>query len=88
MTIKKEISLTDFEFWAGARANAAALTIEQLEQLEQLLEDSLSDGSGAIDETAINDIFWFETDWIAELLGFETWDALEKENAYKGYIAG
>lgn len=62
---------------------AAALTYEQLEQLEPILEDALMDGSGTIDETTINDIFWFETDWIAELLGFETWDALEKENAMK-----
>lgn len=81
MTIKKEVALTSFEFWAGAKDRAAVLTWGQLEQLETILEDALTDGSGAIDATTINDIFWFEEDWIAELLGFDSWEELEANNA-------
>lgn len=80
MTIKREVALTSFEFWSGAKDRAAVLTYAQLEQLERILEDALLDGSGAIDETTINDIFWFEEDWLAELLGFESWEDLEAHN--------
>ena len=32
MKIYEEKSLTDFEFWSGAKDNATMLTIEELEQ--------------------------------------------------------
>ena len=32
-------------------------------------------------DTEINDLFWFEEDFIAELLGFDNWEALERHNA-------
>ena len=30
--------------------------------------------------TEINDLFWFEEDFIARLLGFDSWEALERYN--------
>lgn len=32
-------------------------------------------------DTTINDLFWFEDDYIAQLLGFKNWEALERHNA-------
>ena len=33
-----------------------------------------------MDETQVNDMFWFETDYIATLLGYRNWEHLEKGN--------
>ena len=77
MKIYKEESLNNFEFWSGGRDRAEVLTYEQMEQVEAILEDLYPDG---IDETEINDLFWFEEDTIAEWLGFESFEKLEKHN--------
>ena len=77
MKIYAEKSLRDFEFWSGAIYRAETLTCEELDQIENILEDLYPDGIG---ETAINDIFWFEEDWIAECLGFTDWEALERDH--------
>lgn len=76
MTITKEISLKDFVFWGGAAENTRYLTREDMEQLDEFFEDNDGTFSGTPTETDINDLFWFETDYIAELLGFENWDGL------------
>lgn len=77
MKIYSEKSLRNFEFWSGAVETAHTLTMEQLDEVEAILEDSYPDG---MDETEINDLFWFEEDTIAEWLGFEDWEALEHHN--------
>ena len=79
MKIHKETSLKDFEFWSGARYTAEALTAEQLNQLESCLEETAPEGGYS--ETDINDFFWFERDGIAEILGFDSWEALEESNS-------
>lgn len=66
MKVYSELSLRDFEFWAGAKENAQKLTPEQLDEVEHNLEDIYPDG---IDETTINDIFWFDFDQICVWLG-------------------
>lgn len=73
MKIYTEKSLIDFEFWSGAKDIVKHLTYDELEQIEAILEDAYPDG---MDETQINDIFWFEEDWIAEMLGYEDFEAL------------
>ena len=77
MTIKSEQSLRNFEFWSGARTNARLLTYEELDRIEVELEYFYPDG---MDETQVNDRFWFETDYIATLLGYRNWEHLEKGN--------
>ena len=76
MKIYKETSITEFEFWSGAKQTAELLTAEELETIESILEDSYPDGIG---ETELNDIFWFEDDMIAEWLGYEDFETLYKE---------
>lgn len=66
MTIKTEQSLTNFEFWSGARAKAGLLTDEELDRIEAELEDLYPDGMTG---TEINDLFWFDFEWVCEILG-------------------
>lgn len=67
MTIKREVSLQGFEFWGYAADFANQLTPHELDLIEETLEDAY--GSEIPTETEINDIFWFEQDWVADILG-------------------
>lgn len=68
MKIYKEESLRNFDFWSGAKENVKGFTDEQLDQIEAILEDMHPDG---MDETEINDLFWFESETLREWLGIE-----------------
>jgi hypothetical protein len=73
MKIYKEIPLTEFEFWAGAKDTVKHLTEEELDQIEEILEEIYPEG---LSETDINDLFWFEDELIAEWLGYENFDEI------------
>ena len=80
MKIYTEQSLRNFEFWSGAKDTVKYLTLEELDTIEEILEDSFPDGIG---ETELNDILWFEDDMIAEWLGYNDFEEImnrEKEN--------
>ena len=79
MIITSEINLQDFEGWSGAESTLTMLSYNQINTLQSILEDTYPDG---IDETHLNDILRFETDWIAELLGFTDWESLERYEKY------
>ena len=80
MKIYTEKSLSDFEFWSGAKDTVKYLTTDELEQMEEILEECYPDG---MEETQINDIFWFEDDWIAEMLGYSCFDEIMEERKDK-----
>ena len=67
MKIYIECSLSDFEPWSGAvsRYNRVA-DAGKLDELEYLLEGLYPD---CIDETQLNDILWFEEEWLFKTLG-------------------
>ena len=69
MKVFREIDLQDFEPWSGAKQTFEALTTEDLETLQSMLEELYPHG---IDETNLNDILWFEDDWIADVCGYES----------------
>lgn len=73
MKVYTETSLTNFEFWSGAKDTVKYLTDEELDQIEAMLEDIYPDGC---DETTINDFFWFEDDAIAEWLGYNDFEEI------------
>ena len=73
MKIYEEKNLRDFEFWSGAKDTAKYLTDEELDTIESMFEDLYPDG---MEDTQINDIFWFEDDWIAEMLGYSDFEEL------------
>ena len=78
MKIYSEISLKDFEFWSGALDRAKYLSDADFDHLEFILEEMYDDEEG-ISDTQINDIFWFEEDWIAEQLGYSDFDELMED---------
>ena len=68
MTIKTEQSLRNFEFWSGAKSNAAMMTAEELDSVENELEAMYPEG---MTDTEINDLFWFDFEYVCELIGLE-----------------
>ena len=73
MRIYREIPLTEFEFWTGAKDIVEELTDSELEQIEQILEEIYPEG---MSEFEVNDFFWFERDLIAEWLGYKDFDEI------------
>lgn len=73
-----EENLTNFKPWSGAVYTFNTLTYSQLEQLDYII-DELFYGQ-EIEDVTVNDFLWFETDYIAELLGFSSWEELEEHN--------
>ena len=76
MKVYREISLSEFEFWAGAKDTVKYLTDDELEQIEQILKEIYPEG---LSETDINDLFWFEDELIAEWLGYESFEEILME---------
>ena len=78
MVYQKEEALENFSAWAGGKATLEVLIEKGVcEQLEQILDGYFADREEPPTETEINDILWFERDWIAEMLGYDDWDAFE-----------
>ena len=73
MIITRDDYLKNFEFWSGARDRVRYLTDEELDLIESILEDCYAEG---MDETQINDLFWFEEDTIAKWLGYNNFDEI------------
>ncbi len=67
MKIYTEKSITDFEFWSGAKDTVSYLTDTELCIIEREIEELYPEGIG---ETELNDLFWFEDDTIAQWLGY------------------
>lgn len=77
MTITANISLRDFEAWSGARQTLNRLiNTNTVEDFESVLEDLYPDG---INETALNDILWFDDEWVFETVGLKTYDEIYSE---------
>lgn len=66
MKIYKDISLSSFEFWEGALDRAKLLTDNELERIEAELNAEYPDG---MNDTELNDLFWFDFDFVCRLIG-------------------
>jgi len=66
MKVTKELDLQNFEFWSGAKEHE--FTYSELKDLEFILEDLYPEGAT---ETQINDLFWFEEEFLCECLGID-----------------
>ena len=66
MKITSELDLTRFDFWSGAKDHS--FDRSELEQLQSALEDLYHDGA---EETQINDLFWFEEEFLCDLIGLK-----------------
>ena len=69
MKITREMNLRNFEAWSGAKGTLNKLIeLDKCEELETVLEDLYPEG---MTETQLNDILWFDNEWIYETLGIE-----------------
>ena len=55
-------------FWSGGKDTVDCLTLDELIEVLSILEDFYPDG---IDATTLNDIFWFDREFIEETIGHE-----------------
>lgn len=77
MLVTREISIKDFEAWSGAVSTWDRIIEENKEdEFDSMIEELYPDG---IDETDLNDLLWFESDWIYEALGISSEDEEEEE---------
>ena len=70
MKVCKEVSLSEFEFWSGAKDNANMLTSEELDELEPYVVDLLGTEETPT-ETAVNDLFWFDFATVISYIGLK-----------------
>lgn len=66
MRIYSDESLSNFRFWSGAVCRAEQLTNEQFDAIERELEMLYPD---RISDTELNDLFWFDFEWVVGLIG-------------------
>ena len=67
-----EKDLRHFDFWSGAKDNAKEFTWHELDMIEAQLQRDFD----TMTETEINDLMWFEPEFLASLIGLE-WDKEE-----------
>lgn len=69
MKVYMETTVEQFSFWAGAR-NTYKIIREagKLAELEELINELYPDG---IEDTRLNDLLWFEDEYLFEMLGIE-----------------
>lgn len=79
MKVYSEVSLIDFNFWGGAKDTAEELYEEDFNIIQSAIEEMECDENGMIEEVDLNDIIWFERDWIARILGYEDFEELIRD---------
>ena len=66
MKVISEMRLVDFKPWCGAKSTWERIIDENKEQwFEDIIEDLYPDG---LTDTNLNDILWFESEWLYESL--------------------
>ena len=73
MTVTIELNANDFSrrCWSGAADTCKYLTLDEIQYILQILDDSTKK---LMSITEVNDFFWFETDIIAEWLGYKSFE--------------
>ena len=80
-TFNENTTLVNFQAWSGA-INTKNTIIEhgQADAFDCLIEELYPEG---LSETQLNDILWFEEDWIFENLGINQEEEEEEETEYE-----
>ena len=77
MKIFTEQSIAQFEAWSGAKATKQTIIDNDKEdEFDSLIDDLYPAG---IDETKLNDILWFDSEWVYEKLGISEEEEEEEE---------
>ena len=82
MKVYSEVSLIDFNFWGGAKDTVEELYEEDFNIIQSAIEEMECDENGMIEEVDLNDIIWFERDWIARILGYEDFEELIRDRQW------
>lgn len=70
MRIYKDFEADTFEAWSGAVDTLDKILDEgKGEELEELLDEIFPDGA---EETEVNDLLWFDDEYVFEMLGIKT----------------
>ena len=77
MKIYSETNVQYFGFWSGAKDTAKKIDeAGAWDTIEYVLDELYPDG---IDETELNDLFWFEPETVLEWAGIEEEEEEEEE---------
>lgn len=69
MKITTETNLLNFDAWSGAiETKKTIIENGKSEEFDQLIEELYPEG---LTDTQLNDLLWFEADWIFEALGIK-----------------
>jgi hypothetical protein len=69
MKLYNETRLTDFQAWSGAvDTKNTIIDNDKMEDFEALIDELYPDG---LSETQLNDLLWFDSEWVFESLGIE-----------------
>ena len=69
MTIKTETNLRNFKAWSGAiETKELIISLGLEEEFEGLIDELYPEG---LTDTQLNDLLWFDSDWILETLGIK-----------------
>lgn len=76
MEYKVECDLDQFDAWSGGKDTLDVLKEKGVcSEVQYFIEELFCDEIPT--ETAINDVLWFERDFIAQHLGYDDWEAFE-----------
>lgn len=69
MKLYSETKLVDFQAWSGAvDTKNTIIDNDKAEEFDDLIEEVYPDG---LSETQLNDLLWFDEEWVFESLGIE-----------------
>ena len=75
MKVYYETDIRDFEFWDGGKYVADVFSEDDLEEIQDRLEELYPDG---ISDTELNDLFWHDEDFVAELAGYSSFEKAKR----------
>jgi len=73
MKVTTDLNLRNFNFWSGAKEHE--FNNKELNSIESELECLYPEG---LTEAQVNDLFWFEEDFLCECIGLDYNEYLER----------
>lgn len=78
MKVIQEIGISEFQAWSGAVSTLNTIVESGMaDEFTQMIEELYPDG---LTDTQLNDILWFEEEWILESLGISEDEETEEED--------
>ena len=76
-TFNENTTLVNFDAWSGAVDTKERIIQEgKADEFDNLIDELYPDG---LSETQLNDILWFEEDWLFEMLGISDEEEEDEE---------